>query len=227
MRCIEFAPCAVKAQMLKEMHEKDKPKQTSFFEGLVERKPEYYETEGGKRFLLIHVKGFNKPLAISADQKIRYMPSEGDHISAMDVTEGRDWWFCGHRAVMVLPNKIVWKPSQKMTADERQRAYAIVLVFARGHPGGPEEQGTKCSMCGELIGRDVGRVSPNDVRDSLGEIFEGRDPHINGAVFSGLKKSNYIHPFSREPTTDESGHASTVDVYHLTREGKMKADTLL
>jgi len=200
--------------------------QTTLFEGRVERTA-YHDTQRGERFLLVFVFGVEKPLAVP--EKWKRVPNDGDHISATDVTEGDVFWFVGHRSVVTIGPQdfVVWKPTQNITTEQRQQAYSAVLAFARGHPCSKEQQGQKCSECGEIMGPQFGSVSADDVEETLQQIFPDRDKHINGAIFLRLTKRGLLHPFGLTPTKRPHCHASKIPIYHLTKKGMEEAVKLL
>lgn len=197
----------------------------NLFEGKV-TDTEYYETARGQVFMLAWVAGVPKPLAIP--QTYPRLPHKGDHVSAEGVTEGNEWFFMGHRDLVIGSEpEPVWTPKQKFSSKDRQSAYGLILNFAKGHPCEKVDEGQRCAECGEVMGAKFGTVNADDVAESLLAMFPDRNPHINGAFFLGLTKRGLLHPFGLTPTKRSHCHASKIPVYHLTEKGMKEAEKLL
>lgn len=173
-------------------------KPTSVFEGQV-KDIEYYETAKREHFVLCYIRGVEKPLAIPQNGNYP-TPAHGEHISALDVTEGELFWFVGHRSVVTIkkPDFEVWRTPSKVDGKRREEAEALVLQYV-------EEKGS---------------VTADDVCDRICDLFPERDRRIVGAIFLGLSKKGFIHKYGERPTERRNGHGSPIPVWHRSKKSR-------
>ncbi len=171
-------------------------KPTTHFEGQV-KAIEFHETEKQDKYMLVYVRGVEKPLALPQTGRYR-VPLHGEHVSARDVTEGTVWFWPGHRSVVNIakPDFELWKKPSKVDAGRKEQAEAIIIGYARLH----------------------GEVSADDVADEICDLFPERDPHIVGVFFLGLSKKGLIHRFGEKRTERRNGHGSPLPLWHLTKK---------
>lgn len=169
---------------------------TTLFEGKVKR-IEYYTTARDDKYLLVFIRGVEKPLAIPEKMKLERAPTHGDQISALDVTEGNEFYFIGHRSVVtVKPADFeVWKNPTKMDENRYQQAETYILSYAEEHNG---------------------EFSAADVRDFIWSLFPERDHHIVGGIILKLAAKGKIHEFGYVPPEDPTHHGSKIPKWHLT-----------
>ena len=164
------------------------------FEGLVKDTPEYYQTARGDQFVLIRVRGQAKPLAIPVNRKYE-IPTMGDHIS-VEANEGKEWFFCSHRAVVVIkkPDWATWKKPSTINESLREQAEGIVMGYLKEH----------------------GEVSSDDVSVPIQNLFPERDARIVGVIFLGLSKRGVIHKFGYKHSERRQLHGSDTPMWHMT-----------
>lgn len=162
------------------------------FEGKI-KDVAFYTTVKGDVYRLCFARGIEKPLALP--QNYPSQPNVGDHVSALNVTEGREWWFVGHRTVVTIkpPDFEVWRKPSTIPADRRAQAEAIILDYLKTHS----------------------EVSADDVAAPICVLFPERDPRIVGVIFLGLSKRGSIHKVGYRPTERSAHHGSPIAIWHL------------
>lgn len=169
---------------------------TSIFEGQI-KDVEFYQTARGDKYLLLTVRRGEKPLAIPEGMKLDPSPSRGYHISALNVTEGREFIFVGHRSIVTItpPDWEVWKKPSKVDQGRKEQAEALILEVLR----------KRSEVCSD------------DVYNEICTLFPERDPRIIGVVFLGLAKRGVIHKVGYRPSERKENHHRPLPVWHLVK----------
>lgn len=197
---------------------------TAQFQGQV-RDTSYYTTAKDDKYLLVYVRGVTKPLAMPAKWPC---PTHGNFVNARGVSEGRDFFFVGHRSIVEISaaNRVVWKHVSKVDKERREQAYEIIRSHLRNWvhcmkcdtvwPPGTEI----CEVCqsqGKTQFFFEPRVSSNDVSEDIQLLFPERDPQIVGAFFLGLSKKGEIHICGEKPSEDPRHNGSPIRIWHLVK----------
>jgi hypothetical protein len=163
--------------------------QIQLFEGTVNEVTEL----PNNRWLIVKVRGKEKPLGINLQGFTGPRPVRGNRIS-VQVKEGDRWFFAEHRSLVI-------KQGPEPHADYITVPKTILEELE--------------SFVLERF-RELEQVSSDDVHDEIIERAGSYSPKIVGMVFGSLAKKRRIHKVGRIKTKRPQAHAREISVWERT-----------
>lgn len=149
------------------------------------------------RWVLIHVKGQQKPVAFNTASFVSDAPHIGDKIS-VEASEGNIWFFGQHRTLVVTQDEVVF-PIQTLanyTPSRNDMVCNLILTWLQTHP----------------------QISSDDIiEDAMRKVRKGTDGRFIGHGFRILSKEKKIHKVGyRKSIRVEVNHGRDQAVWELT-----------